>query len=88
MVKSTHTWRKYWNNNSARNNREVALVLRGEAVGDYYGDVIRADWRGGQPRLTIGLAVACLLAAVGAGTVARRVRFEDEGGEPVLDGGL
>ena len=75
-----------WNNNSARHNREVALVLRGEAVGDYYGAVIRADWRGGQPRLGVGLAVACLLAGIGAGLVARRVRFEAEGREASVEG--
>jgi phosphatidylserine/phosphatidylglycerophosphate/cardiolipin synthase-like enzyme len=65
-----------WNNNSARHNREVALVLHGEAVGAYYQSVIRGDWEGGATRLLIGIALAVLIAAVGAGLVARRIRFE------------
>lgn len=71
-----------WNNNSARNNREVTLLLEGERIGGYFGEVIRADWEGGQTRLSIGLAFASLLAAVGAGTVARRIRYEDETSHP------
>jgi len=64
-----------WNNNSARNNREVALVLTGEAVGDYYGGVVRADWRGGTTRIVVGLAAVAVLAAIVALLVARRIRF-------------
>jgi len=64
-----------WNNNSARNNREVALVLTGDAVGDYYGAVVRADWRGGTTRIVVGLAAVAVLAAIVALLVARRIRF-------------
>jgi len=65
-----------WNNNSARNNREVAVVLRGESVGDYYASVIRDDWRGGGRRLLVGVAVVTLLGAVVAVRVGRRIEFE------------
>jgi phosphatidylserine/phosphatidylglycerophosphate/cardiolipin synthase-like enzyme len=65
-----------WNNNSVRNNREVALVLRGEAVGDYFESVIRADWRGGEGRLLVGLAAITLLGALVAVRVGRRIEFE------------
>jgi phosphatidylserine/phosphatidylglycerophosphate/cardiolipin synthase-like enzyme len=64
-----------WNNNSARNNREVAVILTGDAVADYYGAVVRADWEGGQPRVSIGLLVAVLVGLVGAGLAARRLGF-------------
>jgi phosphatidylserine/phosphatidylglycerophosphate/cardiolipin synthase-like enzyme len=71
-----------WNNNSVRNNREVALVLEGEAVATYFGDVFEADWRGddgGGRRLPLGLALACLLGAVLAVLGARRIRFGGRG---------
>jgi phosphatidylserine/phosphatidylglycerophosphate/cardiolipin synthase-like enzyme len=64
-----------WNNNSARDNREVALVLHGEEVGSYYAAVFDADWRGGVRRLPVGLAVAVLLAALFAVGIARRIEF-------------
>jgi phosphatidylserine/phosphatidylglycerophosphate/cardiolipin synthase-like enzyme len=71
-----------WNNNSVRNNREVALVLEGEAVATYFGDVFEADWRGegGGRRLPLGLGLACLLGAVLAILGARRIRFGGRGG--------
>jgi phosphatidylserine/phosphatidylglycerophosphate/cardiolipin synthase-like enzyme len=67
-----------WNNHSARENREVAVVLEGEAVGRYYARAFRADWRGGTRRLpagvvaVIGLAAACSLGAIRAVTFERR----------------
>jgi len=64
-----------WNNDSARENREVALVLHGEEVAGYYAAVFAADWQGGMRRLTVGLAVAVLLAALLAVAVARRIEF-------------
>jgi phosphatidylserine/phosphatidylglycerophosphate/cardiolipin synthase-like enzyme len=66
-----------WNNNSARENREVALVLHGEAVGDYYGNVFEADWQGGTRRLPVGLAAAVLLAGTLAVLAGRRIEFEE-----------
>lgn len=65
-----------WNNHSARQNREVALLVVGDAVGDYYTSVFRADWRGGRWRLTVGLAVTVVLGALLAGLVGRRIEFE------------
>ncbi|WP_246987800.1 phospholipase D-like domain-containing protein [Halorientalis marina] len=64
-----------WNNNSARDNREVALVLHGEAVAGYYAAVFDADWEGGIRRLPAGLAAAVLLAALVTVAVARRIEF-------------
>ena len=66
-----------WNNNSIRNNREVALVLEGESVGSYYANVFQADWRGGRWLLPVGMVGAVGGACVGALVIARRtVRFE------------
>lgn len=36
-----------WNDHSLRENREVAIVLRGESVAEYYVTVFEADWEGG-----------------------------------------
>lgn len=66
-----------WNNHSARENREVAVVLNGEEAGAYYARVFRADWRGGRWRLPVGLAGVAAAAALVAARVGRkRVRFE------------
>ncbi|GAA0453877.1 phospholipase D-like domain-containing protein [Halococcus dombrowskii] len=74
-----------WNNNSARENREIALVLDGEAAGDYYGKVFEADWTGGEQRsldtgtetpLPVGVIAAVVGVAVLAAVVARRIEFE------------
>lgn len=71
-----------WNDNSLRNNREVVLVLEGEAAAGYFENVFEADWttRRGQSgrdhQLPLGLALACLAVAVLAILVAARLRFE------------
>ncbi|MFC4552765.1 MULTISPECIES: phospholipase D-like domain-containing protein [Halorussus] len=72
-----------WNNNSARENREVAVVLHGEAPAGYYAAVFDRDWRassdgaGGVGRLPVGLLAAIVVGAVVAILVARReVTFE------------
>ncbi|MFP9193471.1 phospholipase D-like domain-containing protein [Natronosalvus vescus] len=59
-----------WNENSLRNNREVALVLHGEAAGSYYETVFEADWDGDDDGVVVPLE---LLGAVGAGLVAAAV---------------
>jgi phosphatidylserine/phosphatidylglycerophosphate/cardiolipin synthase-like enzyme len=64
-----------WNNYSARRNREVALVLEGEAPARYFGRVFRADWRGGRWTLPAGVAGACLVAGLVAAWRARRIEF-------------
>ena len=64
-----------WNNNSARDNREVVLVLDGEAVGAYYGRVFDADWPV-PPPLPASVAVAVVLAALLAVRVGARLDFE------------
>jgi len=70
-----------WNNNSVRNNREVAVVLEGEAVAAYFREVFEADWSGGDSgrRLPLGLALACLFGAVLAVLGARKIRFDGRG---------
>ena len=73
-----------WNNHSARENREVAVVLRGEEAASFYADSFDADWKasasdggGGAKRLPVGLLVAVALGAAGALLLARReVVFE------------
>jgi phosphatidylserine/phosphatidylglycerophosphate/cardiolipin synthase-like enzyme len=66
-----------WNNNSARDNREVAILVEGEGVAGYFLDVFQADWQGGDWRLPAGVVLAVVLAALTAVLVARRFEFED-----------
>jgi phosphatidylserine/phosphatidylglycerophosphate/cardiolipin synthase-like enzyme len=68
-----------WNNNSARKNREVVLVLEGEAVGRYYGRVFDADWPV-PPPVPAGVAVVVLLASLFAVRVGARLEFESPPG--------
>jgi phosphatidylserine/phosphatidylglycerophosphate/cardiolipin synthase-like enzyme len=66
-----------WNNNSLRENREVALVLVGDEVGAFYARLFRADWRGGAWRLPGGVAAVLALATLGAVWYGRRrIEFE------------
>ncbi len=72
-----------WNNNSARENREVVLVLESKAAGRYYGQVFDADWKDGDGSdigvgspLPVGIVAAVVGVTVLAGVVARRIRFE------------
>jgi hypothetical protein len=58
-----------------RNNREVLVDLSGEAVGQYFTRVFRADWRGGRWRLSMGVAGVAVVAVLVAGLVGRWVRF-------------
>lgn len=65
-----------WNNHSARQNREVAVVLESEAVARYYRRAFLADWRGGAWRLPVGLLGAMLVGVSGAILAGRRIEFE------------
>jgi phosphatidylserine/phosphatidylglycerophosphate/cardiolipin synthase-like enzyme len=65
-----------WNNNSARENREVAVLIEGEGVAGYFAGVFQADWQGGDWRLPASLLLVVALAALGAVLVARRFEFE------------
>jgi phosphatidylserine/phosphatidylglycerophosphate/cardiolipin synthase-like enzyme len=71
-----------WNNNSARRNREVALVLRGPEVGGYFESVIRRDWSGVDVRILVGLGVVVLATLSGALAAGRRIDFVDGPGDP------
>lgn len=65
-----------WNSNSLRQNREVVVVLEGEAVAGYFEAVFDADWGDRSRRLPVGVVVACLLAALFAALGAVRLQFE------------
>lgn len=64
-----------WNNNSARQNREVVLVLEGSEVGAYYRRVFEADWNSGGRRLPAGFVVALVAVGSAAMLVASRIEF-------------
>ena len=72
-----------WNNNSARENREVAVVLDDPEAASYYRRTFDADWQGGgSDRLPVGLLGAVALAVVVALLVAQReVAFDAESDE-------
>lgn len=66
-----------WNNNSAHNNREVAVAIEDEAVADYYREVFEADWEGeqaetGLDRIPVGVVVVSLGLAAGIALIAQR----------------
>ncbi|HET7324854.1 MAG TPA: phospholipase D-like domain-containing protein [Halococcus sp.] len=73
-----------WNNNSARDNREVAVVLESRAAGKYYGRVFDADWKEGdggpeigiESPIPVGMMAAVAGVVVLAVVVARRIEFE------------
>ncbi|WP_223301929.1 phosphatidylserine/phosphatidylglycerophosphate/cardiolipin synthase family protein [Haladaptatus sp. R4] len=66
-----------WNNNSARENREVAIVLHGKAAGKYYSHAFEADWGRREDRFPVGLAAFVTIAIAGAVWIAKReIRFE------------
>lgn len=70
-----------WNTYSARENREVVLVLSGEEVGNYYSDVFDADWRGKSADgrnlpLPAGVIAALGIAILLALVLARTIDFE------------
>lgn len=68
-----------WNDHSLRENREVAVVLRGDAAANYYADAFDRDWQGGTrtpvpPWLAATTAIAVLALL---GVLARRIDFRD-----------
>jgi len=65
-----------WNEQAATRNREVVLLLYGDEVADYYGEVFDADWGDGKPELPVGLIGAVVGCLIVAGLVARRLEFE------------
>lgn len=71
-----------WNNNSATNNREVAVAIEDEAVADYYAKVFASDWDGdsadGHDEIPVGVVVVSV--GLAAGTVLllkRRLEFAE-----------
>ena len=65
-----------WNNNSARENREVLVAIEGEAVAAYYRSVFDSDWQRRDGGLPVGLPVALVVGAVVCLLAARRLTFE------------
>jgi phosphatidylserine/phosphatidylglycerophosphate/cardiolipin synthase-like enzyme len=65
-----------WNDNALHENREVAVLLEGEAAGAYYARVFDADWRGAWrvPVGLVGLAAVALLGVVFG--LLRGLRFD------------
>ncbi|WP_438267067.1 phospholipase D-like domain-containing protein [Haladaptatus salinisoli] len=61
-----------WNNHSARENREVAVILHGTEAGAYYAEVFRADWKAGGRRVPVGLCGFVAVGVAGAVWLARR----------------
>ncbi|WP_313695800.1 phospholipase D-like domain-containing protein [Halorarum halobium] len=56
-----------WNPTSTRENREVAVALRGDTVAEYYRRVFAADWRAGSgtvPRSFLLAAVGIVAGAI------------------------
>jgi len=75
-----------WNNNSARRNREVDVVIHSRTAGRYYASVFDADWQGGRWRVPAGLlAVGAVVATLAGAVGSRSMRFDptaDEGVRP------
>jgi phosphatidylserine/phosphatidylglycerophosphate/cardiolipin synthase-like enzyme len=74
-----------WNRESVRENREVVVLLEGEAIGGYYQRVFEADWSAGQSggsgsSLPVGSIVAVVGVVVLAILVVRRVEFGERTG--------
>jgi len=66
-----------WNNNSVRNNREVALLIESPEVAVYFSDVFETDWkRDRTQKLPVGLGLTALFVGVLAAIGASRMRFE------------
>jgi len=66
-----------WNRNAFQNNREVVVLLTGEEVADYYGQVFEADWKGGVRLLPAGVIAAVFLIWIGVLLRGWRVSFEE-----------
>jgi cardiolipin synthase len=67
-----------WNTHAATQNREVAVVVEDERFARHYERAFRADWRGGAWRLSVGLGVVVVAAALFAGACVRRLEFEGQ----------
>ena len=69
-----------WNNNSATNNRELALIVDDREVADYYAGVFEADWAGdsdGDRDWPTGVIVVGLgVVAVATLLAKRQLEFE------------
>ncbi len=65
-----------WNTHSLRENRELALVLDGNEVAEYYTRVFSSDWDEIIWRFPVGLGAVLVAGTTGAAVTAhRRVEF-------------
>lgn len=65
-----------WNNNSVRNNRELALVIDSEPAAAYYTAVFEADWAGARWMVPVEFVGLVATAGAGAGMIGLRwIRF-------------
>ena len=78
-----------WNDNSAENNREIAVAVTDDAVADYYREVFEGDWQAGgdgggfsilpDGELPAGLVVVAVGVISGTALLAKRwLVFEAE----------
>lgn len=76
-----------WNENSLRNNREVALVLHGEEPAAYFTAVFEGDLDGSAWTIPIDLLVVLVVAAVASAALGlRRLSTANEGRTVVATG--
>ncbi len=66
-----------WNNNSAKNNRELAVALEDPAVADYYTEVFDGDWEADEMQddddeIPVGVVLVSVAAAAGTVLVLKR----------------
>lgn len=66
-----------WNNQSARENREVLLAFEGERVASYFATAFDADWKAADRGLPVGLPIALGVGAAACLLAARRIAFEN-----------
>lgn len=65
-----------WNRYALRENREVAVVVSDDAIGEYYARLFRADWRGAAWRVHWLTLVGVIVGVVCAVGFATRIEFE------------
>lgn len=66
-----------WNEDSARDNREVALILTGDAIGRYYEAVFESDWTGETgDGLPVGIIAVIGILIIVALVLAKTIDFE------------
>ena len=69
-----------WRTASIRENREVAVVLEGEAPAAYYAEVFEDDWSDDERRsVPVGIPIVAVTAVAAALLVGRRIDYGETG---------